>query len=232
MPMQPRSRMGILSRPFDMYCILAIWLTISPTASSTKSANMKSMTGRRAGHGGTAGQADEAALADGSVAQAFGAVQVVEPGGGRKLPPRLPMPSPSTKMAGCGPSLRQGFERRLHEGDLRGRRRRWRRRNCTLLARHIRASRPCAGSGQGAVLGELLGRGDHGVRSRRRSVQSALVAIALDQQDRSERWIGQRSSIPRLPPGAIGEIAHALGVRPGAIGFALEQGRAFAGAGG
>ena len=46
MPMQPRSRIGIFSRPLLMYCILAIWLTISPTASRTKSANMKSITGR------------------------------------------------------------------------------------------------------------------------------------------------------------------------------------------
>ena len=46
MPMQPRSRIGILSRPLLMYCILAIWLMISPTESRTKSANMKSMTGR------------------------------------------------------------------------------------------------------------------------------------------------------------------------------------------
>ena len=46
MPMQPRSRIGMRIRPLDMYCILAIWLTISPTESRTKSANMKSTTGR------------------------------------------------------------------------------------------------------------------------------------------------------------------------------------------
>ena len=34
----------------DMYCILAIWLTISPTPSRTKSANMKSIDRPRAGH--------------------------------------------------------------------------------------------------------------------------------------------------------------------------------------
>ena len=53
------SRTGIFSRPLLMYCILAIWLTISPTASMTKSANMKSTTGRVPGHGGAAGQPDE-----------------------------------------------------------------------------------------------------------------------------------------------------------------------------
>ena len=44
-PMQPRRRRGIFSRPLLMYCILAIWLTTSPTASNRKSANMKSTTG-------------------------------------------------------------------------------------------------------------------------------------------------------------------------------------------
>ena len=46
MPMQPRSRIGIFNRPLLMYCILAIWLMISPNASMMKSTNMKSMTGR------------------------------------------------------------------------------------------------------------------------------------------------------------------------------------------
>ena len=45
-PMQPLSTTGILSRPLDMNCIFAIWLTISPQASSRKSTNMKSTTGR------------------------------------------------------------------------------------------------------------------------------------------------------------------------------------------
>ena len=50
----PGARTGILSRPLLMYWILAIWLMISPTASSTKSANMKSIDRARAGHGGSA----------------------------------------------------------------------------------------------------------------------------------------------------------------------------------
>ncbi len=46
MPMQPRKMSGILSRPLLMYCILAIWLMISPMASRMKSTNMKSTIGR------------------------------------------------------------------------------------------------------------------------------------------------------------------------------------------
>ena len=36
----------MLNRPLLMYCILATWFTSSPTASMTKSPNMKSITGR------------------------------------------------------------------------------------------------------------------------------------------------------------------------------------------
>ena len=46
MPMQPRSTIGIFSRPLLMYWILAAWLMSSPSASRMKSTNMKSTTGR------------------------------------------------------------------------------------------------------------------------------------------------------------------------------------------
>ncbi len=45
-PIAPRSTIGILSRPLLMYWIFAVWLINSPMASSTKSKNMKSTTGR------------------------------------------------------------------------------------------------------------------------------------------------------------------------------------------
>ena len=80
MPMQPRSRTGILSRPLLMYCILAIWLTISPTRVEDEVDEHEIDHRPRAGHRRAAGQADEAALADRRVAQPLGAVHVEQPG--------------------------------------------------------------------------------------------------------------------------------------------------------
>ena len=77
MPMQPRSRIGIFSRPSLMYCILAIWLRISPTRIEHEIGEHEIDDGPGAGHGRAAAEADEAAFADGRVAQALRAVEFV-----------------------------------------------------------------------------------------------------------------------------------------------------------
>ena len=119
MPMQPRSSTGILSRPLLMYCILAIWLMISPTPSRTKSANMKSITGRVPVMAAPRAEADEAALADRRVAQAFGAVELVQPGRGLEVAAALADAfAQDEDRRVAGHLLGQCFQRGLHEGDF------------------------------------------------------------------------------------------------------------------
>ncbi len=127
MPTQPRSSTGIVSRPLLMYCILAIWLRISPTASRTKSANMKSITGRVPVIAAPQARPTNPRSQIGVSQSRTGPYRSNSPVVVAKLPPRLPIPSPITKIRGfCAISSVEGLERRLHVGQLataRGRRR-------------------------------------------------------------------------------------------------------------
>ena len=94
MPMQPRSRSGIFSRPLLMYCILAIWLRISPTASRTKSANMKSTTGRVPVMAAPHARPTKPRSQIGVSHSRSGPYRSNSPAVVLKLPPRLPIPRP------------------------------------------------------------------------------------------------------------------------------------------
>ena len=98
MPMQPRSTTGIFSRPLDMNCILAIWLTISPQPSSTKSTNMKSTTGFAPAIAAPQARPVKPRSLIGVSRSRSAPYLAKSPAVVRKLPPRVPIPSPSTKM--------------------------------------------------------------------------------------------------------------------------------------
>ena len=100
MPMQPRSTSGILSRPLDMNCTFAIWLTISAQASSTKSTNMKSTTGRAPAIAAPQARPVNPRSQIGVSRSRSGPYFAYRPAVVRKLPPRRPIPSPSTNTDG------------------------------------------------------------------------------------------------------------------------------------
>ena len=100
MPMQPRSRTGIFRRPLDMYCILAIWFTISPTESRMKSANMKSITGRVPVIAAPQARPTKPRSEIGVSHSRSGPYRAYRPVVVLKLPPRMPIPSPMTKIFG------------------------------------------------------------------------------------------------------------------------------------
>ena len=83
-----------------MYCILAAWLMISPTASSAKSANMKSTTGRvpvmAAPHASPVKPRSQIGVSR----SRRGPYRANSPSVDLKLPPRWPIPSPRTKIVG------------------------------------------------------------------------------------------------------------------------------------
>jgi len=99
-PMQPRSTTGIFRRPLLMYAILAIWLTISPTPSRTKSANMKSITGRVPVIAAPQLRPTNPRSQMGVSQSRTGPYRSNSPAVVLKFPPRLPMPSPMTKIRG------------------------------------------------------------------------------------------------------------------------------------
>src|SRR6185437_7381442 len=86
--------------------------------------------------------------------------------------------------------------------------------------------------GRGTFLGELLGRADVsrylGVDRIERGRRG--LAIGIFMQKALAEATDRTARFPFLDflPRAIGEVAHALGVRPGAIGLALDQRRAAA----
>lgn len=90
--------MGIRSRPLLMYCIFAIWLMSSPNASLMKSMNMKSMTGLvpviAAPQPRPTNPRSQIGVSHNRSAPYFANSPVVVP----KFPPRMPIPSPITKM--------------------------------------------------------------------------------------------------------------------------------------
>ena len=144
-----------------------------------------------------------------------------------KLPPRLPMPSPRTKMRGLrGHLVGQRFERRLHEGEL-ARRQLGPARRAGRAARRRRGASRRLGSGHGAALGSLAAPR----RPRRATSASMASSSARVAEPRSSNALAEPlDRAARLPgldllAGAVGEVAHALGVRPGAVGLAFEQRR-------
>jgi hypothetical protein len=177
-----------------------------------------------AGHGCPTCQPDEPPLADGGVAESLGSVLVVEPRVVLKFPPRIPIPSPSTNIPGFAAiSAGEGFERRLGVGDLpiaRDRRR-------GQVSRFgVDVGCGCVWVGRRACLGNAVG----------------LLDLLLDlgiNRIKVSRWDGPlgREALPEeqegalhlpgfdLLTGAIGEIAHPLGVGAGAVGLALQEGR-------
>src|SRR6185369_2440110 len=100
MPMAPRSTTGILSRPLLMYCTFAIWLINSPMASRMKSMNMKSTTGRAPAMAAPVHNPTKPRSVIGVSRSRSGPKRSYSPRVVVKLPPRAPMPSPTTKIDG------------------------------------------------------------------------------------------------------------------------------------
>ncbi len=189
----------------------------------------------RAGHGGAASQADEAALADRRIAQPLRTVQSEQSFG--RLEVAAALADAFAEYENCwisGHFLRQRFMRRLHEGDLAlaGPRRRGSLRGGRSLV-NVRCRR--LRIGPRTFVGELLRLGDepgyfgiHGVqRGRRRSTVAAVVKQTFVQAaDRAARL-----PLLDLLPRAIGKVSHALSVRPSAVRLAFDQRGAAAGAG-
>src|SRR5256885_1177070 len=198
MPMQPRSSTGIFSRPLLMYDILAIWLMISPTPSRMKSANMKSITGRVPVMAAPALRPTKPRSQMGVSHSRSGPKRSYSPAVVLKLPPRLPMPSPITKMRGLAAISSESASSVAFMNVSS-------RMGSPVI--HVRGRGRWVGPG--AAFGELAGvyhRGADLLVDRpqlRFSCETLLQQYVLQPQDRVARLPG----FDRFA-GAVGEVAH------------------------
>ena len=195
----------------------------------------------RAGHGGPAAEADEPALADRRVAEPSGAIEVIEPG--RRLEVAAALADAFThdedRRVACH-FFGQGLEGGLHISDLAGAVRRSERGLCrreggaeaAFDSDESDSSKTnrvgCIGVWPGAGFGELLCVVDDGVDlgldGLELGARHGAVLRTIEPRKPSDRAAGFPGF--DLLAGAVGVVAHAFGVRPGAVGPAFEQGRA------
>src|SRR5215470_6969255 len=270
--MQPRSTSGIVSRPLLIYWILAAWLNSSPIESRMKSTNIKSTIGRVPVIAAPVQSPTKPRSLIGVSHSRMGPYFSYRPTVVLKLPPRAPMPSPTTKMLGSRaisssrPSRAAAvnvisrimpLDCRFQIADCRlgsgfrvgailspfhpftlspfhlvilspGHLVTWS--SCHLVT--IDVVRRRGRVGVGAVFGELVRIGDLRLDLGVDLGQFVLADLPVGQQCRVEHLDGV-AGLPGLDllHGAVATVAHALGVRPGAVGLALDQRRAAARAG-
>ena len=208
-----------------MYCILAIWLRISPTRIEDEVGEHEVDHRPRADHRGAAAQPDETAFANRRVTEPVGPEPIVEPDRRPKVP--APFADP----------LAHDEDRRFGSiSEVRA---------SSVACIQVVSRRPFAGRVRWSAIGNSVGRGcTRGwprsmARARGLPRQSATASrTARRFRHRSRRVSAARPLIERVVPqpgdraaglpavdflaGAIAEIPHAFGVWPRAIRFAFE----------
>ncbi len=182
-----------------------------------------------AGHGGPAAQADESALADRCIAEPDRAVQVIKPG--RRLEVAAAYADPFAQDEDRRVArhlLGQALERRLHVADFArsGFRAAWVK-TTSMATRSGSANTnrvAVAGSGQGLVSANWSASSttasisDSMASNWDDGLVNSLMIARFEAEDRAAGFPGFD-----LVAGAVRVVAHALGMRPGAVGAALDQ---------